>query len=92
MQCWGRRREVGAGVERQRQRGGRRTVGTVTRVQCSNIAARQLLSSRAAWPAASQHCANIMEAFGDESYVGIKEITMDMKVKLHFFREIVMSM
>ena len=24
-----------------------------------------------------------MEAFGDESYVGIKEITMDMKVKLH---------
>ena len=23
-----------------------------------------------------------MEAFGDESYVGIKEMTMDMKVKL----------
>merc|ERR1711953_503069 len=33
-----------------------------------------------AWPATSPHCANIMEAFGDESYVGIKEMTMDMKV------------
>ena len=53
----------------------------MTRVQCSNIAARQRGKSPA-WPANSQHWANIMEAFGDESYVGIKEMTMDMKVKL----------
>ena len=85
MQYWGRRREVGAGVERQRG-------GQGDQSQCSNIAVPGSSEPSVAWPARCQHCANIMEAFGDESYVGIKEITMDMKVNLHFFRESVMSM
>ena len=63
--------------ETERQRGGQGDQS-----QCSNIAVPGSSEPSRAWPARSQHCANIMEAFGDESYVGIKEMTMDMKVKL----------
>ena len=84
MQYWGRRREVEAGVERQRQRGGQGDQS-----QCSNIAVPGSSEPSVAWPARCQHCANIMEAFGDESYVGIKEMTMDMKVKLLYGESVI---
>lgn len=84
---WRGRREVGAGAERQR--GGREdredsedsgdsghSDQSPVQQHCSQAAREPRLASQ------QSTLANIMEAFGDESYVGIKEMTMDMKVKL----------